>query len=145
MFIGYSRGRLRLNVIGLSEVDAESALKSFLGTALRRRKKRYLGFIEKPKTRGKFLDAIYHVLEEDLDSDKRIEKLPQGSVPISGYRFAPPNEFGIPVDDLREVCSSSDDSFLVISSDGQFGVHGPESYIDSRSIYNVKLGGRVVA
>ncbi len=119
-------------------MSAETALRRFLAGALARKRDRYLGFIEKPKTRAKFLNAIHHELEMDLDRSKTIAALPPGRNPIPGYHFAPPDEFGIPVEDLREVCRSAEDSFLAVSEDGQFGVHGPETLADSRAIYRVK-------
>ncbi len=118
-------------------MDAQLALRRFLTGALERRRERYLGFVAKQKTQVKFLNAIYHELERDLDGSKKIATLPSGRSPIPGYRFAPPSDFGSPVNDLREVCRSADDSFLVVSEDGEFGVHGPESLIDGRAIYRV--------
>jgi hypothetical protein len=121
-------------------LNAQVALRTFLAGALIRRRDRYLGFVAKRKNHVKFLGTIYHELERDLDKARQIAAFPAGDVPIPGYRFAPPEEFGAPVGDIREVCASSEDSFLVVSEDGQYGVHGPETYIDDRAIYHVETG-----
>jgi hypothetical protein len=118
-------------------MEAQLALEIFLKGVLTWRRERYLGFINKPNTQTKFLETIYHILEGDLDISKAINKLPSKTTPIPGYWFAPPNEFGISVIDIQEFCNSHEDSFLVISQDGQFGIHSPETFIDSRVIYKI--------
>lgn len=122
-------------------MDAQAALQTFLTGALVRKRGRYLGFIAKPKTQAKFLDAIYHDLEADLDRSKQIQELPRGAGRIPGFRFAPPKEFGTLVDDLQGVCDSADDSFLVVSDDGEIGIHGPETMLDDRTIYRIGRSG----
>lgn len=120
-----------------SMTDAHSALENFLRHALIRKRDRYLGFIGKPKARAKFLDAIYHDLERDLDKSKQVQGLPAGAGSIPGFLFAPPKEFGTSVVDIRQILDSVDEGFLVVSEDGQYGIHGPEAMIDSRAIYRV--------
>ena len=75
----------------------------------------------------------------DFDVSRQIAALPSGRDPIPGYRFAPPDEFGSPLGDLREI-DSADESFLAVSEDGQLGIHGPETFGDSRAIYQIKPG-----
>jgi len=118
-------------------MTAEQALKSFLNKALIRKKERYIGFILKPKTQGKFLNLIYHELENDLDESKKINQLNEKVLAKSGYKFMPPNIFGEQIMAIKEAYTSSDESFLIVSSDGKHAIYGPETYIDSRAFYNV--------
>lgn len=121
----------------INVMEAQTALRTFLEGVLIRRSERYIGFINKPKARKKFLAAFHHTLESDLDSSKSIKNLPVGSESIPGYWFAPPDEFGVPVADIREYVDSIEDSFLVVSANGKFGILSPETFIDSRRIYRV--------
>ena len=118
-------------------MEAQRALESFLNSALVDRKKRYLGFISKPKTRGKFLRSIYHDLENCLDNTKQVESFPASVLSLPGFKFEPEKIYGQPISSLGEVCNSFDESFLVVSKDGKFAIHGPETYIDSRAFYAV--------
>ena len=118
-------------------MEAQAALQTFLSGALLRKRDRYLGFVAKPKTRSRFLRTIDHDLERELDGALRIAHLPVDR-PIKGFRFAPPDEFGSPVSDLRQLLQSCDDSFLAVSEDGQYGVLSPETYIDDRAVYRLR-------
>ena len=118
-------------------MNADEALEKFLKGALTRRKERYLGFISRSKSQKKFLETIYHILESDFDEEKSITQLPSVDKPIAGYRFAPPDEFGIPVPDIRDYVETVEDSFLVISQNGSLGIHSPETFIDERAIYRI--------
>ncbi|MEM7227116.1 MAG: hypothetical protein AAF495_29380 [Pseudomonadota bacterium] len=118
-------------------MDAVTALQTFLAGALAWKHERYIGFVAKPKTQTKFLREIYHGLDSDLDDAKAIPKLPASRGPLAGYRYAPPDEFGTPVADIRKECDSIDDSVLIVSSDGRFGIYTPESDCDGRRIFRV--------
>ncbi len=119
-------------------MEAQAALQRFLKGALLQKHDRYLGFVAKPKSRSKFLRAIDHDLERELDGALRIANLPAGR-PIKGFRFAPPDDFGSPVSDLRQLLRSSEDSFLAVSEDGQYGILSPETYIDDRAVYRLRV------
>jgi len=54
------------------------------------------------------------------------------------YLFEPPNTFGKPLNSLLEADETLQESFLIISIDGKYAIHGPETYIDSRSYYVAK-------
>jgi len=101
------------------------------------KKKRYLGFISKPKTRNKFLRSIYHDLESCLDSTKQVDSFSTTVQLLPGFKFEPENIYGQPISSLGEICTSFDESFLVVSNDGKFAIHGPETHIDSRAFYAV--------
>ncbi len=118
-------------------MEAQQALESFLSSALRDKKKRYLGFISKPKTQNKFLRSINHDLESCLDATKQVESFPAPVLSLRGFKFESEKIYGHPIPSLGEVCNSFDESFLVVSSDGKFAIHGPETYIDSRAFYAV--------
>ncbi len=118
-------------------MEAEQALKIFLDSALSSKKERYVGFVSKKKTRSKFLSAIYHELEGNLDASKKVTALPEHALAMPGYKFEPPNSFGEPITTLDAICNTSDESFLVVSVDGKYGVHGPETFIDSRAFYAI--------
>ena len=118
-------------------MDAKQAIETFLAKALKNKKERYLGFVSKPKTQRKFLDSIYHDLQDVLDDKKKIDSLPKHVLSMSGYKFQPPNHFGEPISSISEICDSFDESFLVVTSDGRYGIHGPESYIDKRAFYAI--------
>ncbi len=115
---------------------AADALKVFLNTALLNKKERYLGFISKSKNRNKFLDTIYHELEGDLDSSYKSKSLPANAWELPGLLFEPPNTFGEPILSLKDADSNLTDAFLVISVDGKYAIHGPETFIDSRAYYS---------
>lgn len=118
-------------------MEAEQALETFLSRALINKKDRYIGFISKPETRKKFLDAIYHELESNLYSSKKVTELLEKELMISGYKFEPPDNFGEPINTLKEIISSDDESFLVESLNGKYAIYGPETFIDSRAYYVV--------
>ena len=117
-------------------MDAQEALETFLSRALVRSKRaRVLGFIAKPKSRAKFLDAIYHDLENYLDRAKQVDSLPKSVVSMPGYKYQPPEIFGQPIPNLSEFYYGLDESYLVVTIDGKYGIHGPETYSDSRAFY----------
>ncbi|MBV1930474.1 MAG: hypothetical protein KUG71_02055 [Porticoccaceae bacterium] len=118
-------------------MQAEEALVFFLSRALKNKKERYLGFASKTKTQNKFLDSIYHDLESALDKGKRRTSLPAEALLMPGYIFAPDQGFGVAIEQFEGVVDESKDSFLFVSEDGRYGVHGPETFIDSRAYYAV--------
>ncbi len=118
-------------------MNAQDALETFLQHVLTSKKDRYIGFISKPKNHAKFLNSIYHELEEILDSTKKVDHLNERTLAMKGYKFEPNNIFGEPIDSLGEACKVLNDSFLVVSEDGKFAIYGPETFFDSRAYYAV--------
>lgn len=118
-------------------MDAQEALGLFLDKALVCKKSRYIGFIKKTATRQKFLNTIYHELERSLDHTKRVSSIPKDILSKPAFIFEPPDIFGKKVSSLEEAYDNFMDSFLVISEDGSFGIHGPETFMDSRAFYSV--------
>ena len=117
-------------------MEPREALIAFLTSTLTKSKRdRYVGFASKHKTETKFLSAIYHDLENCFDQTKRVTSFKQPVLELPGYRFAPSNVFGEPMASIGEVCNGWDESFLVVSVDGRYGIHGPETVIDSRAFY----------
>ncbi|RBP45736.1 hypothetical protein DES53_102118 [Roseimicrobium gellanilyticum] len=115
-----------------------SALQQFLERALCRRKDRYLDFIARPKSRGKFLEAIYHELEYCFDASRSVKSLPAQILDLPALRYKPPKDFGVPMVTLREAFKSEDESFLAISLDGTSGIFQPETFRDSRLLFHFK-------
>ncbi len=119
-------------------MDATEALKTFLFNALvKTRRQRLINFAAKPKTQSKFLDAIYHDLEDCFDNSKRVDALPDSVVSMPGYKFQPPESFGHPIASLGDYYRGSAESYLVVTIDGKFGIYGPETFIDSRAFYAI--------
>jgi len=116
-------------------MESLESLGVFLNTYLSNKRSRYLGFISKPKSQKKFLDAIYHELETSLDSSMKVKDFPSTIFEEEGFLFSPPNTFGEPISTLKEGLRKNDESFLLISKDGKYGIHGPETFIDSRAYY----------
>lgn len=119
-------------------MDAQEALSIFLSNVLAHKQDRYLGFISKPKTRNKFLHSIYHELEAVLDKSKKKSTFPEDILTKPAFIFKPPDKFGESVPTLKEAFGAFDESFLAITQDGMYGVHGPETFIDSRTFYAAK-------
>lgn len=119
--------------------ESEAALRFFLNHVVRAGKRaRYLDLIARSTSRRKFLDTLYHELESHLDTAKRIDVLSPEMLRMSGFRFQPGGDrFGEPVDSLANVVSSFDESFLMVSTDGRVGIHGPESCVNRRAYYAV--------
>jgi len=113
-------------------MQALVALEVFLSRALCHRRERYIEFAKKPKTRKKFLDAIYHDLERDLDPAYFVESLPSEISLSSGYVFQAGGQFGAPLLSLEELIASHAESCLAVSTSGQAGIYCPETHIDSR-------------
>ncbi len=116
-------------------MESMESLGVFLKIYLSNKRSRYLGFIAKPKSQKKFLDTIYHELEGSLNSSMKVKELPSAVLEDGGFLFSPPNTFGEPVSALKEGLRNNDESFLLISRDGKHGIHGPETFIDSRAYY----------
>ncbi len=118
--------------------EAMAALQFFLShVVLPRKRERYLALIAHPQSRHKFLSTFHHKLFFDLDPAKRIEALTAKQIQLPGYFFSPYNHdcLGDAVDTLHEILSTDKESFLLITSDGTFGVYGPEDYINDREYY----------
>lgn len=111
-------------------MHATDALETFLRLTLRRRVERYVEFAKSDKQRSKFLGALYHDLESDLDSSKATKALSEASLRQPGYLFAPPDRFGLDVTSLRLVDGTHDDAILAISRDGRVGILRPEALAD---------------
>lgn len=61
---------------------------------------------------------------------------------LPGFWFKPGAAFREPVNALGDVVSSQEESFLVISTDGRVGIHGPES-IGGRGFYVAQAFSRI--
>ena len=109
-----------------------TALELFLSHALLQRSNRYISFVQKSKSRSKFLDTIYHKLEEDLDPKYFVDSLPVDILSSPGYLFEPPQMFGSKIVNLSDIANSHAESCLAISASGLSGIYCPETYIDSR-------------
>ncbi len=116
-------------------MNEAQALQEFLSRALGRRRERYLQFVGREKSRGKFLAAICHDLEWDLDANKSVKSLPARVLDCPGFLFESPKRFGEPLASMRELVESPAESCLGISTDGLAGVYCPESFIDSRMFF----------
>ncbi len=119
-------------------MDANEALIIFLNKALIIKKERLLGFLNKSKNHNKFLNTIYHELEQCLNPSFIIESLPEKILLSKGYLYEPNCGAGEMISSLQEIAESSMDSFLAISQDGKYAIHGPETFIDSRTYYAIK-------
>lgn len=118
-------------------MEARDALEEFLRHSLGNKVERYLGFISKSKNQHKFLNSIYHELAEDLGPSKRVGKLTDCAMSMKGYKFSPSSNFGEAVESLSGAYDTHEDSFLIVSENGKFAIHGPETFIDSRAYYAV--------
>lgn len=119
--------------------EALAALECFLSqVVLPDKRARYIDLASRPNSRRKFLNAMHHELEVHLDPAKRVDALSPALLHSPGFRFSPYDDcFGDEVDTLANVVSSHDESFLVVSTDGRVGIHGPESFVDRRAFYTV--------
>ena len=115
--------------------EAEVALRRFLSqVALPEKRVRHLDLISRPNSRRKFLDTLYHELEAHLDPSKRVKQLSAKQLALPGFRFDHHHDFGEAIDTLAKVYTSFDEDFLVVSTDGNVWIHGPD-YIDGRTFY----------
>ncbi len=118
-----------------SSPEAEEALRRFLNQfALPGKRARYLDLISRPKSRRKFLNTLSHELESHLDPANRVEQLSAKQLALPGFRFDHHHDFGEPIDTLATVCTSFDEDVLIVSTDGNVGMHGPD-YMDGRTFY----------
>lgn len=116
--------------------EAEVALRRFLSqVALPEKRARYLDLVSRPNSRRKFLDTLYHELEAHLDPSKRVKQLSAKQLALPAFRFDHHTDFGERIAALATVDASFDESFLVVSADGNVGIHGPESHKRKRSYY----------
>jgi hypothetical protein len=123
----------------LSQTMVEvSALQQFLERALCHHKERYLDFITRPKARNKFLQSLYHELEDCFDASRSVKSLPAVALDSPALQYQPPKDFGVPLASLREALESEDDSFLAITLDGTAGIFQPETFRDSRLLFHFK-------
>jgi len=116
-------------------MEADEALICFLKGMLIEKKDRYIGFLSKEKTRYKFLNSIYHELEGILDQSKKVASLPEKAFELPCYKFVPPNTFGEKVTSLKVGSDQLIESFLLVTTDGKYAIHGPETYVDSKAYY----------
>jgi len=100
---------------------------------------RYLDFIARPKSRQKFLNTLHHELYLRLDPAKRIDSLAPELLRVPGYLFSPYNHdcFGDAVDTLAKFLSSEKECFLLLTTDGKVGIHGPEARLGNRITYMI--------
>ena len=118
-------------------MDANQALEKFLRRCLSRRADRYVEFANSVKRQSKFLNAIYHELEADLDSSLARGALSEAVLNRPAYLFCPPDTFGVEIPTLREIAASHDDSRLAVARDGSAAVLRPETYVDSVLLFEI--------
>lgn len=123
--------------------ESQTALITFLQKALKKKRSRVIGFATSKHTKKKFLDLIYHELEDLLGEDKAITELPEKVLRSPVYVFEPPDTFGHKAPSMRDVYDSSDDSWLAVTEDGVYAVHSPETRLDDRTIYQINVETRV--
>ncbi len=114
------------------------ALETFLRRALSRRADRYVEFAKSPKRRRKFLDAIHHDLESDLNSNLSVPVISADILDRPAYLFVPPTTFGRTVSTLREIAETHDDAMLAVSHDATGAVLRPETYVDSAMFFEFR-------
>ncbi len=116
----------------MNELDA---LCSFLRRAIKpARRERLIGFAQKPKTRRKLLEAIYHDLERAIDRSATVQFLPESRLDAPAYCFSPPSTFGEHIPSLREIVGSTE--VLAVARDASAAYYCPESYVDSGVFFN---------
>lgn len=113
----------------MNEIEAFS---SFVSKALENEKsRRYLSLAGTKKGKKKILDDLCHGFESAI-LNKNIVDSDSGYSSKACYLYSGPTGFGIRYDTVLSAYEdvSMDDSWLIISDDGRYGIHRPESRWD---------------
>ena len=108
------------------QMDATDAIVRLLSGSLARRRDRYVEFASRPKARNKLLKDFYHQLAECFDERTLVSDLPAEAWSSAAYSYAPPKEFGVPWESLREAYKDMGEARLLVTQDGRFGIHTRE-------------------
>ncbi len=119
-------------------MPAREVIVAFLSRALESRwRDRFVGFVSRPKTQGKFLDALHHNLFGRFDSRVIVSSLPDSAWASPAYSFSTAGGFGVVESSMRDAHARCDDAILVVTRDGACGYYREEDLIDSEVLISV--------
>ena len=116
-------------------MKAEEALARFIKKVmLKRWRDRYLQMVRKKRGQQRFLDDLWHEMEDRLDPEKSVKRLPETVWAMEAYSFSG-DEFGIEEDSMKDAFESLIDGALIIDREGKYGIHKPEEFVDKIKYY----------
>ena len=117
-------------------MESDTHLGKFLrGCVAKQKRERYAALVNSKKGRKKFLSALDHDLERDIDQTKVIRRIPESEWPKSCTFYSSQGSFGILVASIQQAYENAPwyGGWLIVSASGMCGVYRPEGRIDNES------------
>ena len=114
-------------------MESNTNLARFLkGCVAKHEQDRYSALVSKKKGQKKFLSALDHDLERDIDQTKVIDRFPETEWMKNCTFYSSQGSYGIPVATIRQAYDNApwDGGWLIVSASGMCGVYRPEGRID---------------
>lgn len=96
--------------------------------------RRYIELIQNPRGQKKFLGLLYHEFECVIKDNCGRRKLSKSQLALSGWIFTGRGDFGEVARTIEAGMNDlyPDTGWLIIDSEGDYGVHQPEDIIDDQ-------------
>ena len=121
----------------MNEIEA---IKAFINTvATSKKARRYLELVDSTKGRKRFLNELHHCFDDALREDLQLinDRSKCNKMPcyIYFYRMG----FGTPAESFSQAYEelASDDSWVIVTQDGSYGVYRPEANWDGEILVRI--------
>ena len=114
-------------------MEGSTHLARFLrGCVTKRKRERYAGLVSQKKGQKKFLSALDHDLERDIDQARVVDRFSDIDWTRSAIFYSSRGSYGIPAATVRQAYDNApwDGGWLIVSASGICGVYRPEGRMD---------------
>jgi hypothetical protein len=114
-------------------MDAAELVNAFIKhVVIKDKQERYTGFVGSRKNRKKFLDALDHQLESEVDLSKSTKSLDEKEWNAAAMLYSSNETFGMAFNSLKEAYeqASSYGGWLILDLSGHVAIFRPEGKID---------------
>ena len=114
-------------------MESTEYLAKFIRKVVNKQKKeRYVGYLTSNKGKIKFLAALDHDLERDIEKRKVVKELSENDWSMSGVFYSSNGSFGVHSETIKEAYENApwEGGWLILSETGRYGVYRPEGKMD---------------
>lgn len=122
-------------------MEAVEAVTHFIRRAVvRHRRDRYAGLVASRNGRDKFLCALDHDLEREIEDRTAVPALSETEWKQPGFLYASDGSFGVKLESLRhgyENTAPQGGGWLIISQSATIAIYRPEDWVDDERYFRL--------
>ena len=106
---------------------------------VKEKQERYTGFVGSDKNRKKFLDALDHQLESDIDLSKTTKSFDEKEWGAAAFLYSSNGTFGIAFNSLKEAYEQASPygGWLILGISGHAAIFRPEGKVDAELCFTL--------